>query len=156
MAVSIAWKRLSIAITRIDRNVVITKVCNDILPTMKVLHKMKQSANKKCTQCLQTESQEHMLLRNDASTLQIELKKKRTGDALIDHMCSAIIEWLDTGVVQVQKYPEQIRTTLSAQTETLAEKVNKRRKKMKEVREQRRRERRKRKQSERNRKVCNT
>ena len=66
-AVSIAWKSLPIAITQINRNVVITKVCIGILPTMKVLHKMKQSANKKCPLCLQTESQEHMLLCNDAS-----------------------------------------------------------------------------------------
>ena len=31
-------------------------------------------------------------------------------------LCSAITEWLDTGVVQVQKYPEPIRVTLLFQT----------------------------------------
>ena len=126
-ATSIAWRSLSIAITRIDRNVVITKVCNGILPTMKVLHKMKQSFNKKCPLCSQTESQEHMLLCNDASRLNlrrtlvknlwIEAKKKQTCEALTDHLCSAITEWLDTGIVQVQKYPEPIRATLLSQTD---------------------------------------
>ena len=124
-AASIAWKSLSIAITRINRNVVIAKVCNGILPTMKALHKMKQSANKKCPLCLQTESQEHMLLCNDASRLKlrrtlvknlgIEMKKKRTGYALIDHLCSVATEWLDTGAVLVDNYPPPIRPALKSQ-----------------------------------------
>ena len=124
-AASIAWKSLSIAITRIDRNVVITKVCNGILPTMKVLNKLKQSSSKKCPLCLQTESQEHMLRCNDASRLKlrrtlvknlgIEMKKKRTGHALTDHLRSVATEWLDTGVVIVDNYPPPIRPTLTSQ-----------------------------------------
>ena len=92
---------------------------------MKVLHKMKQSAIKKCPLCLQTESQEHMLLCNDASRLKlrrtltknlgIEMKKKRTGHALIDHLCSVATEWLDTGGVIVDNYPPPIRPTLKSQ-----------------------------------------
>ena len=126
-AASIEWKSLSIAITRIDRNVVITKVCNGILPTMKVLHKTKQSFSKKCPLCPQIESQEHMLLCNDASRLNlrrtlvkniwIEAKKIQTCDTLTDHLCSVITEWLDTGVVQVQRYPKPIRATLLSQTD---------------------------------------
>ena len=81
---------------------------------------MKQSANKKCPICLQTESQEHMLLCNDATRLKLRrtlvtnlrIEKKKTGDALIDHLCSAIPEWLGTGVVQVQQYPKPIQPIL--------------------------------------------
>ena len=57
---------------------------------------------------------EHYAIRKN---LHIEINKKHTGDALIYHyLCSAITEWLDTGMVQVQKYPEPIRPTLYAQT----------------------------------------
>ena len=83
------------------------------------------SASKKCPLCLQTETQAHMLLCNDASRLKlrrtlvknlgIEMKKKRTGHALIDHMCSVATEWLDTGVVKVDKYPPPIQPTLKSQ-----------------------------------------
>ena len=124
-AASIAWTSTSLAIKRIDRNVVITKVCNGILPTMKALHKMKQSSIMNCPLCPRTETQEHMLRCNDSSrlnlrrtlvkNLSIEMKKKQTRHALIDHVCSVTTEWLDTGAVQVDKYPEPIQPTLYSQ-----------------------------------------
>ena len=92
---------------------------------MKVLHKMKQSSTPKCAICLHTELQEHMLLCNDplrkklrrtlVKNLHIEMKKRRTGHALIDHLCSVATEWLDTREVQMEKYPSQIQSTLSSQ-----------------------------------------
>ena len=101
-AASISWQSTSLVVKRIDREVVITKACHGILPTMQVLHKMKQSSIKKCPICLHTESQEHMLLCNNVlqkklrrtlvKNLRIEMKKKRTGHALIDHLCSVATE----------------------------------------------------------------
>ena len=43
------------------------------------------------------------------------MKKKQTRHALIDHVCSVATEWLDTGAVQVDKYPEPIQPTLYSQ-----------------------------------------
>jgi hypothetical protein len=63
---SIAWKSFLLAITRINKEVVITKLCKGILLTMKVQHKRKQSSTKKCPLCnTRPESQEHMLQCND-------------------------------------------------------------------------------------------
>ena len=124
-AATISWQSTSLVVKRIDREVVITKACHGILPTMQVLHKMKQSSIKKCPICLHTESQEHMLLCNNVlqkklrrtlvKNLRIEMKKKRTGHALIDHLCSVATEWLDTGAVQVDNYPPPIQPTLYSQ-----------------------------------------
>ena len=47
-AAAVSWQSTSLAVKRIDREVVITKVCNGILPTMKVLNKTGQSSTKKC------------------------------------------------------------------------------------------------------------
>ena len=92
---------------------------------MKVLNKTGQSSTKKCPICLHTESQEHMLLCNEPSrmklrrtlvkNLRIKMKKKRTGYSLIEHLCKAATEWLDTGAVLVDNYLDPIQTTLKSQ-----------------------------------------
>ena len=38
---SIAWKCLNLGLKRIDREVVLVKICNDLLPTATTLHKWK-------------------------------------------------------------------------------------------------------------------
>jgi hypothetical protein len=47
----IAWKCLSLAIQQINRDVLITKVCNDLLPTAGKLCKMKYQNHDTCILC---------------------------------------------------------------------------------------------------------
>ena len=45
---SIAWKSLALAIERIDRDVLLTKICNNILPTFRQLHRFGMHSSSKC------------------------------------------------------------------------------------------------------------
>jgi hypothetical protein len=52
----ISWKCLSLAIKRINRDVLITKVCNDLFPTADTLCKMKYQHHDTCILCHQPET----------------------------------------------------------------------------------------------------
>jgi hypothetical protein len=57
----ISWKCLSLAIQRINRDVLITKVCNDLLPTAATLCKMKYQHHDTCILCHQQETRDHII-----------------------------------------------------------------------------------------------
>ena len=57
----IAWKSLALAIERIDRNVLITKICNKYLPTNAHLKKIGYHNSSKCPLCKQDETSEHII-----------------------------------------------------------------------------------------------
>jgi hypothetical protein len=57
----IAWKCLSLAIQRIDRDVLITKVCNDLLPTADTLCKMRYQYHDTCILCHNHETRDHII-----------------------------------------------------------------------------------------------
>jgi len=57
----IAWKCLSLAIQRIDRDVLITKVCNDLLPTAETLYKMRYQHHDTCILCHNQETRDHII-----------------------------------------------------------------------------------------------
>jgi hypothetical protein len=57
----IAWKCLSLAIQRIDRDVLITKVCNNLLPAAKTLYKMRYQHHDTCILCHNQETRDHII-----------------------------------------------------------------------------------------------
>jgi hypothetical protein len=57
----LAWKCLSLAIQRIRRDVLTTKVCNELLPTADTLYRRKYQNHNTCIQCNECETIEHML-----------------------------------------------------------------------------------------------
>ena len=58
---SIAWKSLALAIERIDRDVLLTKICNNILPTFRQLHRFGMHSSSKCPLCKDDETTQHMI-----------------------------------------------------------------------------------------------
>ena len=57
----IAWKCLTLALKRINRDVVLTKICNDILPTHAKLFQEHQNSDDKCILCGNRETSTHMI-----------------------------------------------------------------------------------------------
>jgi hypothetical protein len=57
----ISWKFLSLAIQRINQDVLITKVCNDFLPTADTLCKMKYQHHDTCILCHQHKTIDHII-----------------------------------------------------------------------------------------------
>jgi hypothetical protein len=57
----ISWKCLSLAIQQINRDVLITKVCNDLLPTATTLCKMKYQHHDTSILCHQQETRDHII-----------------------------------------------------------------------------------------------
>ena len=122
---AIAWKCLALAIQRIRRNVLITKVCNDLLPTSVTLYKMKYQHHDTCILCKQRETRDH-LLRCQAPTrtkwrrqyikaLQHKLDSLETDFALGETLCTTIAEWLETGNVDISKYPIKYANAIISQ-----------------------------------------
>ena len=57
----IAWKSLSLGINRINRTVLVTKICNRLLPTAVNLKKWHWQSHDSCTLCKQKETMEHLI-----------------------------------------------------------------------------------------------
>ena len=57
----ISWKSLTLAIERIDRGVLLTKICHAILPTNRELKKQQYIHNDQCPLCSQSESFKHLI-----------------------------------------------------------------------------------------------
>jgi predicted peroxiredoxin len=57
----IAWKSLSLAVRRINRSVILTKISYDLLPTAETLKKYKYQNSDKCVLCDKTETRDHMI-----------------------------------------------------------------------------------------------
>ena len=58
---SIAWKCLNLGLKRIDREVILVKICNDLLPTATTLLKWKWQNHDNCCLCGQSETRDHMI-----------------------------------------------------------------------------------------------
>ena len=58
---SIAWKCLNLGLKRIDREVILVKICNDLLPTATKLLKWKWQNHDNCYLCEQSETRDHMI-----------------------------------------------------------------------------------------------
>jgi hypothetical protein len=123
---TIAWKCLSLAIQRIRQDVLVTKVCNELLPTAATLYKRNYQNHDECILCQQHETIEHML-RCDFPTrikwriqfmcaLRKRLEYLETEFSIGETLCTAISEWLETGIVNVHNYPPRFHATLNTQT----------------------------------------
>ena len=66
----IAWKCLSIALSRIDRLVLTTKICHHLLPTMHHMERCGWSNSDKCKACDEREDREHLLRCDHRNRLQ--------------------------------------------------------------------------------------
>ena len=121
----ISWKSLSLAVQRIQRDVLLTKVCNDLLPTAVTLHKMQYQNNDTCVMCNQRETRDHIMLCRSPS--RIKWKRKLIGSMrkrleyletefeIGEAMCRAVAEWLETGTVDETKYPPRYTQAITTQ-----------------------------------------
>ena len=64
MVDTIEWRALSIALRRIQRPCTCTNICNDLLPTVRILYQWNQHGHDSCSLCEKEESTEHMIFVN--------------------------------------------------------------------------------------------
>ena len=57
----IEWKCLNLGLQRINRDVILVKICNDLLPTATPLLKWKWQNHDNCYLCGQSETRDHMI-----------------------------------------------------------------------------------------------
>ena len=95
---AIAWGSLSLALKRIDRPVLTTKISNDLLPMKSFLFNTSQLSTNTCPICTHEETSEHLL--------------KHTGYTVTETLALAVTEWLDTGEVCIQLYPKSFWNVL--------------------------------------------
>jgi hypothetical protein len=57
----IAWKCLALAAQRINRTVLLTKVCNDLLPTALTLQEQTYQGSNRCSLCYYIDTRDHMI-----------------------------------------------------------------------------------------------
>ena len=57
---TIAWKCLNLGLKRLDREVVLVKICNDLLPTATTIQKWKWQAHNSCCLCGQSNTRDHI------------------------------------------------------------------------------------------------
>jgi hypothetical protein len=117
---------LKLAIQRINRDVLLTKICNDLLPTATVLCKRKYQNNDTCVMCNKRETRDHMLLceaqsrikwrRSCMTAIRKQLDKIETESELKEMFCSALAEWLETATVVRDKYPVKYQKAITSQT----------------------------------------
>jgi len=122
---SIAWKSFKLAVNRIRRDVLITKVCNDLLPTAEALCKRKYQSHDKCVLCQRQETRNHIIRCTSPSriktrtqllgALRRRLDYLETEFAITETLCTAIAEWFETEVVEVEKYPIRFHAALKSQ-----------------------------------------
>jgi hypothetical protein len=121
----IAWKCLKLAIQRINRDVLITKVCNDLLSTAAALCKRKYQNNDTCAMCDQRETRDHMLIceaqsrikwrRSSMTALRNRLEYMETENELKETLSTVIAEWLETADVDITKYTGKYHKAIKAQ-----------------------------------------
>ncbi|OEU15138.1 hypothetical protein FRACYDRAFT_239817 [Fragilariopsis cylindrus CCMP1102] len=121
----IAWKCLKLATRRINRDVLLTKICNDLLPTATVLRKRKYQNSDECVMCNKQETRDHMMLceaqsrikwrRSCMSAIRKQMDKMETEPELKELISTAIAEWLETGQVDISKHPIKYATAILAQ-----------------------------------------
>ena len=114
---SIAWKCLNLGLKRINREVVLVKICNDLLPTATTLLKWKWQDHDNCCLCGQSETRDHMIrcpamTRKNwriktITTLRKRIQQLDTKYDLENTLACVIAEWFETGHVPLYKYPEK-------------------------------------------------
>jgi hypothetical protein len=122
---TISWKCLSLAIQRINRDVLITKICNDLLPTAETLCKMKYQHHDTCILCNNHETRDHMIRctapsrikwRNQyIKAIRTKLNKIETEFSITEALCSAIAAWLEHGEVDISKFPIRFANAIISQ-----------------------------------------
>ena len=122
----IAWKSLSCGIRRVQRNCLVTKICNDLLPTAVTLRKWNYQQNDSCCLCGALETREHLIICKDPSRTKWKIQymtaaRKRlqqlgTKPGLIDVLCSTITDWFDTQNVTTKKYSKQYHRAIVSQS----------------------------------------
>ena len=121
----IAWKCLSLAIRRIDRQVVLVKLLHGLLATASRMHRFNQQAHAQCHLCKEEEDIDH-ILRCSAPPRQKwrqklcnnifkTLKKFSIPYEVGAVFCEVITEWFDTGTVTITKHPKRYHQVLHAQ-----------------------------------------
>jgi hypothetical protein len=125
VVLAIAWKSLSLAIPRIKRDVIITKICNDLLPTATTLYKRKYQHHDTCVLCSKKETRDHILRCNEPtrikwrrkmlSALRSRLLYLETDFSLGETLCTAVAEWIETETVDINKYPEKYHKAIKSQ-----------------------------------------
>jgi hypothetical protein len=101
----ISWKSLSLAIQRIQRNVLITKVYNDLLLTAATLYKQRYQEHDTCVLCQREETREHIVRsianlrlrwrRHMLQAIRKRLDHLETEFAITETICTAVAEWLE-------------------------------------------------------------
>ena len=122
---SIAWKCLNLKLKRIDREVVLVKICNNLLPTATTLQKWKWQDHDKCCLCGQSETRDHVLQcpammkkkwkTTTITTLRKQMQQLDTKYNLENTLTCAIAEWFETGHVPLYKYPEKFHKAIWSQ-----------------------------------------
>jgi hypothetical protein len=110
--------------------VLITKVCNDLLPTADTLRKMRYQSHDTCILYLQHETRDHII--RCTAPLRIKWRQQYICDlwkrletikkesALQETLSTSIAEWLDTGEVNASNYPIKYVNAILSQENKLA------------------------------------
>ena len=116
---------MNLGFRRLDREVVLVKICNDLLPTATTLQKWKWQAHDSCCLCGQSETRDHMLRCpamsrrrwriKTISALRKRMKQLNTKYAVENVICCAIAEWFETGHVPLYNYPEKFHAAIWSQ-----------------------------------------
>ena len=105
--------------------VVLVKICNDLLPTATTLPKCKWQSHDSCCRCAQQQTRDHMIQCPAQSrtkwriktmtTLQKRIKQLNTKFDLENTLCCALPEWFGRGHVPLYKYPEEFHKAIWSQ-----------------------------------------
>ena len=122
---TIAWKSLSLAARRLNSSVLLTKVCNDLLPTAETLKKYKYQNSDKCVLCDRIETRDHMIQCKAASrvkwriSLSTALRKKMktltTNYEVEETFMTALCDWMENNKVDRSKFPPRFKAALKTQ-----------------------------------------
>ena len=123
---SVAWKSLSMAISGLHRDVVLTKICNDLLPTASTLFKIKYQYQDTCTLCSKTDTRDRLLRCNEKSRIDwrrqmlTALRSRfiylETDFSLAETFCTAVAEWIQTKTVNVSTYSVKFHKAINTQS----------------------------------------
>ena len=122
---SISWKYLSLAIRRINREVLIVKICSDVLSTAVTLKKRKYQAHDCCVLCQQRETRDLIIQceaksrskwrRKMMTNLRSKLDKLNTKVQVKETFCLCLDKWFGGGNVDAGDYPETYQYAINSQ-----------------------------------------
>ena len=103
----------------------LTKICNDILPTHAKLFKEQQHSNDKCTLCGNSETSVHLIQckaesrtkwqRQLMTKLWKKFDKHKTDHKLKETMCMVIADWMENNTVDIYKFPQKYHDAMITQ-----------------------------------------